>query len=138
MIVAGALKGAGSYQSGQAQADLYSGNEDVARFRAKDVMRVAQLDTRRYQQGISRLLGSQRAGYASQGVALDTGSPVAVAADTMEQADIDEQIIMLNAIRERWGLLVQARDFSQAAKNAKTSGTAGAFGSILSGVAGGL
>lgn len=132
-VAGGALKGYGAYQQGQAAANLAQHNEAVARFRAKDVIDIARLDIAEMRRRAAQLIGSQRVAFAGHGLLVDVGTPAEVAADTAYTANIDEQRIMANAIRERWGLLQQADDFSEQAKAASKAGTAGAIGSVLGG-----
>jgi hypothetical protein len=131
LLAAGAFKALGSYSAGQAEAAMNAHNARLARIRARDVMRVAGLDLRRYQQGIGQLIGRQRAGFAAGGVALDSGTPLVLAEDTARIANVDEQVIYINAMLQKWGLEQQADDFDTATKNAKDAGFAGAIGSVL-------
>jgi len=132
-LVGGILQGLGKYQEGEAAKDLAKSNEALARWKARDVINLAHMDVGDMQRKIAQLIGSQRVGYLSQGVTLDSGTPEDVIAETARLGNIDEQRIMLNAIRERWAILQQADDFSAEAKNAHASGVAGAIGSVFGG-----
>jgi hypothetical protein len=127
----GLLQGVGDYQQGEAAANLAKQDEALANFRAKDVIDVAKLDIGDFKRKVAALIGSQRVAYVSQGLLPDSDTPAAVAADTAHTANIDEQRIMLNAIRERFLLKVQASDFSDQAAAAHKAGIAGAIGSVF-------
>lgn len=132
LFAAGGVAGAvGSEQAAQGQAALAGSNEAYARFRAKDALAVGALQVGDYQRQIAQLLGEQKVAFLSQGGLPDEGTPAEVIAGTARTANVDEQRLILNALRERYGALVQANDFSQEAKNAHAAGTAGAIGSLF-------
>lgn len=131
----GILQGVGAYQQGEASANLAAQNEDVARFRAKDVIDVAGLDIGDFRRKVAALIGSQRVASVSQGFLADDETGATFAADTARTGNIDEQRIMLNAVRERYGIRVQASDFAEESIQAHKNGTAGAIGSVFGGAA---
>ena len=61
------------------------------------------------------LYGQERAGMASNGVQLDSGSAAAVAASTKLVSSIDAATIQNNANRESWNYQVAAADFGNKA-----------------------
>ena len=72
--------------------------------------------------------GAQRAGYAGQGVAMDSGTPGMVGAETELYGEMDAQTARNNAWREAWGfrneaqdVLMESRMKSAEAKNARRS-----------------
>jgi hypothetical protein len=69
-----------------------------------------------------QILGTQRAGYAGQGVDVGTGSAVDVAADTTALGELDAMTIRNNAKREAYGYQVQAAGFRAQQGAAKQRG----------------
>jgi hypothetical protein len=80
-----------------------------------------------------KILGAQRAGYAAQGVKVDTGSAADVATET--RFNINKDIITLrnNAKKAAWGYKVEARNHRTAGKYGQQAAKNAANNTILTG-----
>jgi outer membrane murein-binding lipoprotein Lpp len=76
-------------------------------------------------------LGTARAGFAAQGVDVNSGSPLAVRQSIAEVGELDSQIIRQKAAEEAFGYKVKGGDFAAEAEldkmKASNAETAGAF-----------
>jgi len=83
----------GQYQAGQAQQQAYQQQARVfeADAVAAKVRATAEEDIARAR--LKKLIGTQRTLYAKAGVDLNSGSPLAVLLDTVEQGEKDIQLI---------------------------------------------
>lgn len=133
-LASGAFGAFGALQGAAAEEDLNRRNAELAAIRAEDVMALAQFDIADVQDRVARLIGSSRVGYA-KGAVLDQDTPSIVAEDYARSGNIDVQLILANAVRERWGIRQQGVEFDARAHNAHAAGTAGAIGSVFGGAA---
>lgn len=119
-----AAKKAGEAQRrvAESQAELLDYNASVADLQAQDAIDRGRLDENRYRSQIRGLIGSQRAGYAAQGVSVAEGSPADVQADTAFLGELDALTLRQNAMREAWGYQVQAYDTRGRAEIARREG----------------
>lgn len=104
--------GARAYQD-QADLQRLAGgiNRDFANLQAEDAIKRGDVAAARYGQKVGRLIGSQRAGYAAQGVAVNTGSAAAVQDEARLEGALDAQQIRNNAWREAFGLRAQGSGY---------------------------
>jgi hypothetical protein len=146
-IAGTAMNAIGSVKSGnaaaraaesEAQRDEY--NAQVAELQAEDAVTRGAEEESRFRTGVRKLIGSQRAGFAGQGVAVGSGSAADVQADAAYLGELDARQIRANAQRQAWGFSVQAEDLRMAADvarkggaSAKSAGRWGAATSILGG-----
>jgi type II secretory pathway component PulM len=79
------------------------------------------------------VIGTQRAGFAANGIDVNSGSAGQVQNDSAALGELDALTIMNNAAREAYGYQVQAIDQRQQGKLAKYAGKMEAIGSILGG-----
>lgn len=130
--VAGGLLGANAAkQAGDAESELGQQNAAFARAQARDALRRGAIDEAQLKQQIGQIIGSQRAGFAAGGLALDSGTPMDLALDTERIGAIDVAQIRLNAANEAWGFRTRARSLDYQASLAKKSGTQAALGTLL-------
>lgn len=114
------------------QADAAEYNAEVAEREAEAARQTAGFEEQQHRRRVSRILASQRAGYAASGVTFE-GSPLLVMADSAQQAEVDALAI------RRAGSIEESRALSQAAldrlqaRNIRTAGYLGAAATIASG-----
>lgn len=123
----------GQIRAGNAQAQLAEQNAAVQELKAQDAAARGKEDESRFRSSVRRLIGSQRAGFAAQGVKVDVGSPVDVQADTTYLGELDALTIRLNAARESWGYKVAGQDERTRGRIAKQTGRTAAVETILTG-----
>lgn len=122
----GAVAGlAGSVSQGMAAKSASKYNAKVANDEAQQVTQQAEFDVTQSDAAARRRLATQKTQYAASGVAVDSGSPLEVAAEDTKQAALDDMTIRYNAALQKRGLRAQA-----AAE--KASGKRALAGSIFS------
>jgi len=110
--------------AGESAAQQQEFNAQVAELQAADALARGQDEESRFRSSVRGLIGSQRAGFAGQGVEVGAGSAADVQADTAFLAEQDVQNIRANAAREAWGFQVEAQDRRMAADVARKGGQA--------------
>lgn len=97
-------------QGSETNAQISDYNARMLEAKARDSVRRGYVDESRFRVTNRGLIGSQRAGFAAQGVDISTGSPLDVQTDTAYQGELDALTIRTNAAREAWGFQVSAED----------------------------
>lgn len=121
----GQLKaGKAAKEAGEAEGRRLDFNAGVADLQADDAIARGTEAEHRFRSTVRGLIGSQRAGFAGQGVDVGTGSAVDVQADAAYLGELDARTILSNAKREAWGFNVQAQDFRMGADVARRGGAA--------------
>lgn len=92
------------------RAAQFDWNAAIADLQAADVLERGKEEESRFRAGVRGLIGTQRAGFAGQGVDVSFGSAVDVQADAAHLGELDAQALRSNAQREAWGFKVQAED----------------------------
>lgn len=129
------VSAAGSKKQGKKLKRLAGFNAGVAEQQAQDALDRGREAQDQLRSGVRKLVGSQRAGFAAQGVSLaDAGSASEVEADTYAMQQQDLERIRVNAAREAWGFRVQAENYRRGGQAQAQQGTAAAAGTILAGL----
>jgi hypothetical protein len=97
-------------QVAEATAKLQDFNATIGDAQARDAVTRGEGDVARLAEQTRGLIGAQRAGYAGQGVVVDTGSAAAVQADAEQLSAGDQRMIRANAQRQAWGFRVDAEN----------------------------
>jgi hypothetical protein len=135
-----AIGAAGTYTQAQAQrsaarfeerrlemnARLAAIQAEDARVRGEQAVDVSQASTR-------RLLGSQRAALAAQGIDVASGSALDVQEATAGLGAMDALTIRNNAVREAWGFRMQELDSRTQARYTRLAGRQEVASTILAG-----
>lgn len=119
-----AAKQAGDAQrrAAESQADLLDFNATIADRQSADALERGRLDENRYRSSVRRLIGTQRTGFAGQGVEVSSGSAADVQADSAHLGELDALTIRQNAMLDAWGYRVEAYDTRQRAAIARREG----------------
>ena len=132
----GGLAGAwAEYRAGKFNAKVARLNAEVDRIRARDAIRRGKIAQDKQRQAGRRLISSQRAAFAGQGVTVDQGVAGAVVAETERMLAQDVETIGLNAELEAWGYRVSAVDNRTRASVAEREGMSRAADTLLTGSA---
>lgn len=122
------------------QAQIDKNNAVMADRQAEDALARGQEEERKHRIKIGLLKGSQINAFASNGVTVDSGTPLDVLGDTAEAGELEALTIRNNADREEWGYRVQGSNYRNSASmqtagasNAMSSGYTSAVGTVLSG-----
>lgn len=128
----------GQYQEGQAAADASKYQAQVAKNNAlaadyagqdaKDRGRQAELAQR---QRTAQIMGTQRAGAASRGVQIDSGSAADEQVDTAGLGELDALMIRSNAEREALGFYNEAGEFRGESRLRKAAAKSQSRGALL-------
>ena len=128
---------AGQIKAGNAAKKAGDFNAAVSELQAKDALARGRTDEQRFRQGVRALIGSQRAGFAAQGVDVGVGSALDVQADAAFLGELDALTIRNNAQREAWGYRIEAENYRMGGQQARTASRWNAVGTVL-GTAGSL
>lgn len=126
-----AVSAIGSIKAGNAQKRIAEFNAAVAEQQAVDALARGAEDEANFRAGVRGLLGTEKAGFAAQGVDIGVGSPVDVQEDTAFLGELDALTIRTNAAREAWGYEVEAENFRRGGAIAQTTGRFQAATTIL-------
>ena len=124
----------GSYREGQDAKEASQYNANVAREQAGMIEQSGAMDASRQRKQVSRLIGTQKAGYAGAGVEL-SGSPLDAMIYTAAEGEMDAQIIEYNAKVKARGMMSQADYDEKLGDMYARSGTMKAAGTLLSSAA---
>ena len=127
------VSAASQFFQGQYNKKIAKYNADVANMQARDAIERGTEQEQQFRIGVRRMIGSQRVGFASQGVDVNKGSAVDVQADAQRLGELDALAIRSNAAREAWGFKVQATNYQNQGRMAAMSGTMGAISSLAVG-----
>jgi len=105
-------------------AQLARQNAELAEAKAADAVVRGDKQASNLQLEVSQLLGTQRSGYAAQGVIVDSGSAAEVSDASRRSLQEDVNTIKSNAWKEAWGFKMDAQNIgfeaelnTRAAKN---------------------
>lgn len=101
---------------GKFQKQILLQNAELAKFQADDAIKRGNLEANQNNQQVKKLIGSQRAAMAAQGIDLSSGSALDIQQSTAELGAIDSLTIKNNAWREAWGYKVDSANYQSQAK----------------------
>ena len=133
MCVSDLFNAYASDQNGKYLNKIAKQNAAVSEQAADDAMRTGDINADAKRIETRGIIGTQRAGFAANGIDVNTGSAGLVQDDTAQFGELDALTIMNNAAREAYGYKTQAVDQRQQGKLAKYKGKMDAIGSILGG-----
>lgn len=117
-------QGDAAQEAANAVAEREEWNAGIAELQAKDAIARGADEESRFRTSVRQLIGSQRAGFAGQGVEVGRGSAADVQADAAFLGELDARQIRLNAARQAWGFQVEAADRRLGADVARRGGAA--------------
>lgn len=82
-------------------------NERLSNMQAEDAEKRGEVEAGNVLKRANQIKGSQRAGFAAQGIAVDSGSAQDVQTETAEMGALDALTVRNNAAREAWGYKMQ-------------------------------
>ncbi len=97
-------------------------NADLIDMRREEVGVQAESDILASQDGISRMISTQKVSMAGQGIELDSGTAAQIIQDTEQIGLEDVQAIKNNAWKEAWGMEVEAMDLRNQAEFGMAAG----------------
>ena len=82
-------------------------NSRLSNMQAEDAIKRGDTEANSVAKRATQIRGSQRAGFAAQGIALDSGSAQDIQTETAEMGALDALTVRNNAAREAWGYKMQ-------------------------------
>jgi len=118
---------------GENQADIYDTNARLKDLLAEDAIIRGDRQAVKAKQSAKRLIGSQRAALAAQGIDIESGSALDIQEETASLGAEDALNIRNNAWRESWGYKVQANNYRSAASISRTTAKNKSKNTLLTG-----
>lgn len=135
MSLAGGIMGAqNARQQGAFQEAMAEQNASYKEAAAQDAERRGAVEADRYRRQVGQLIGSQRTGFAANGIDVNSGTAAEIQDDTAAFGEFDALTIANNAAREAWGYRVGAQNDLMNGRMAQSNARSAATGSILGGV----
>lgn len=133
--LAGGVMGAqNAKQQGAYQAAIGAQNAGYKEMAAQDAEKRGAVQADQYRRQVGQMIGSQRAGFAGNGIDVNSGTAAEIQDDTAAFGEFDALTIANNAAREAWGYRVGAQNDLLNGKVALSNAKSAATGSILGGV----
>jgi len=133
--LAGGMMGAqNARQQGAFQAAMAEQNATYKEAAAQDAEKRGAVEADRYRRQVGQLIGTQRSGFAANGIDVNSGTAAEIQDDTAAFGEFDALTIANNAAREAWGYRVGAQNDLMNGRMAQSNAKSAATGSILGGV----
>lgn len=97
--------------SGKMRQQAAEFNARMAQLQAKESLRQGREQSKEIKRAAAKVKGAQRAGYASQGVLVDSGSAADVVEETTELSTEDVMNVNNNAWRQAFGFDVESMNY---------------------------
>ncbi|WP_454911120.1 virion core protein, T7 gp14 family [Stutzerimonas chloritidismutans] len=133
MCVSNLFNAYASYEQGKYLDEVAKVNAGISKKAGEDAMQRGGVAADEQRKTTQQVIGAQRAGFAANGIDVNTGTAGQIQNDAAALGELDALTIMNNAAREAYGYRVQAMDQRQQGKLAKYQGKMEAIGSILGG-----
>lgn len=131
MAVQGVMGAQAAKKAGDAQASADMQNAQYADMAANDSVKRGGMSEDQQRLQTAAAIGTQRAGFAANGVDVNSGSAANIQDDTAQLGEFDALTIRNNAAREAWGYRTQSQTYRDSAKTALSSAKNNMFGSLL-------
>lgn len=132
MVLGGALTAASSISQGMAASQAAKMNAAISESNAKVVAARGAFEESRIRDQVQKVLAGQQAYYANSGLDLTTGSPIAVAASSAAQGEVDALLTRQKGQADSEGLKLQAQQQLEQGRQARLAGFFGAGTALLS------
>ena len=135
-LVGGMMGAQNAKQQGAFQAAMAEQNAGYKEAAAQDAIKRGDVQADQYRRQVGQMIGSQRSGFAANGIDVNSGTAAEIQDDTAAFGEFDALTIANNAAREAWGYRVGADNDRMNARMAQSNAKGAAAGSILGGVGG--
>jgi hypothetical protein len=116
---------------GQYLEDVANSNARIMDMQAQDALERGEKKAQDVKTQTKKLIGSQRARMAAQGLDLEEDDALAIQQESAEMGAMDAREIKNNAWQEAWGFRVQAQDYRNKGVFANISGKQKARSTVL-------
>jgi len=130
-LASGGMKAFGQLSERNAQAQAAERNAQIMRQQAGLVAQAGEFDVKRLQKQKSSFEGLQRVLFAKGGVSSQSGSPLAVIADSAAEFELDIASSRFNTQINQMRLFSQAGEDVRLAQRARSAGKMEAFTTLL-------
>lgn len=120
-----------THRAGKKQEQQANFNAAIAEEQAEDAVARGKQEEDRYRAGVRANVGTARTAFAAQGVDVGSGSAADVQGDIAYLGELDALQLRNNAAREAWGYRVEARNYVDQGKNARSNARNQIIGSAL-------
>ncbi|MHC8321202.1 virion core protein, T7 gp14 family [Pseudomonas sp. GB2N2] len=132
MAVGGLMQAQAAKKEGAAAASAALQNAQFSEASAADTIKRGDFESDQQRIQTRDAIGTQRAGFAANGIDVNSGTAANIQDDTAQLGELDALTIKNNAAREAWGYGTQATQFKTSAKNSLSTANSNMFGSLLS------
>lgn len=129
--IAGGHRARAQHKAGKEAERIANFNARIAELQADEALKQGEREAADFSIKVRRMIGTQTAGYAGQGVDVGEGSAVRVVADTAKYGELDRLRIINNARLEAWGLRTQGISLRAQGRLDRKRGDYEAFSTIL-------
>ena len=134
LMAAGAVSSAfSSFMQARSQKYISRTNARMSEMQARDALRRGKEAEAASRQRTSKLIGSQRAALAAQGIRLDFGSALDVQQEAADIGELDALAIRTNAAREAFGYRAEALNATMQGRLASQSSVNQGMETLLTG-----
>lgn len=130
-LTAGISDSAAIKAQGEFEAQQLQFNADLSQLQHDDALRRGKKDALKAKHQAKRMIGSQRAAMAAQGIVVDSDTAAQIQEDTLVLGAENAQQIKNNSYREAFGFKVQALDLKGQARMAQLSSKQKARNTLL-------
>ncbi|BCS54785.1 hypothetical protein [Geobacter sp. SVR] len=121
------------YASGENQKEAADYNAEMSKLKAQDALQRGAIEASAKREKAKRVAGAQAESMAMSGVAIDTGTPLALLTETAGLGELDALRSVNNATREAWGYKAQSSLDEYQGRSAASAGLLNAGGTFLGG-----
>lgn len=122
-----------TYMQGKAQQSISKANARISELQAKDALKRGHEAEGISRQKTKKLIGSQRAALAAQGIRVDAGSALDIQLEAGDIGELDALTIRNNAAREAFGFMQEASNSSMQGRLAYQAGVNRSIDTLLGG-----
>lgn len=118
---------------GEYQKQMFDMNAKLAELNSQDAIRRGDQTASTLRRENKKLMGSQRAALAAQGIDIDSGSALDIQNETSDLGYMDQITAKNNAWREAWGYKVESNNSLAQGNLAKSAANFSAYTSLATG-----
>ena len=118
---------------GEYQKQMFDLNAKLAELNSQDAIRRGDQTASTLRRENKKLMGSQRAALAAQGIDIDSGSALDIQNETADLGYMDQITAKNNAWREAWGYKVESNNSLAQGNLAKSAANFSAYTSLATG-----
>lgn len=131
MAVSGAFAAKSAHDQGKYQQKVMENNAKSAEYAAQDALARGAVEEDQARQRMRAMIGQQKAALAANGIDTTTGTGSLLLTDTAGLGEFDALTVRNNAMKQAYGMNVQADNLMAEGAAARVGGRNQAIGSLL-------